>query len=121
MSRLILNLRHVPDEEAEEVREILDENGIEYYETPPNRWGITAGGIWLADENQTERVEALMAEYQTERAMRARAEHERWRQEGEAETLLGTLARNPLQSVAYAAIVGLILYFSIMPFFWLAG
>ena len=121
MSRLILNLRYVPEDEAEEVRAILDDNDIEYYETPPNRWGITAGGIWLADESQAERVEQLMAEYQTNRALRAQEEQERRRREGEVETLLGFVVRNPLQSVAYAAVIGLILYLSIMPFLWLGG
>ncbi len=121
MSRLILNLRHVPDEEADEVRELLSANGIDYYETPPNRWGITAGGIWLGDESQADRVEELMVEYQTRRAREMRAEHDRRRREGTAETLIDLITRRPLQFIGAAAVVGLILYFSIMPFLWLGG
>jgi hypothetical protein len=46
MSKLLLNLRGVPDDEADDVRRFLGSSGIGYYETPPSRWG-TAGGIWI--------------------------------------------------------------------------
>ena len=49
MAKLLLNLRHVPQDEADEVRELLSTNGIDYYETRPSLWGISAGGIWLHD------------------------------------------------------------------------
>ena len=41
MSKLLLNLRDVPDDEADDVRRFLDSGGIRYYETRPNRWGIS--------------------------------------------------------------------------------
>ena len=40
MSKLLLNLRDVPDDEADDVRRFLDSGGIGYYETRPNMWGI---------------------------------------------------------------------------------
>ena len=46
MSKLLLNLRGVPDDEADDVRRFLDSGGIGYYETQPTRWG-TSGGIWV--------------------------------------------------------------------------
>ncbi len=49
MSKLLMNLRHVPEDEADEVRALLDEHAIAYYETKPSRWGISSGGIWIAD------------------------------------------------------------------------
>ncbi|MFO7288296.1 MAG: DUF6164 family protein, partial [Gammaproteobacteria bacterium] len=47
MAKLLLNLRGVPDDEADEIRALLEEHGIAFYETPPSRWGVSAGGIWL--------------------------------------------------------------------------
>ncbi|MCX7041690.1 MAG: DUF6164 family protein, partial [Gammaproteobacteria bacterium] len=32
MSKLLLNLRNVPDDEADDVRALLDAHGIAYYE-----------------------------------------------------------------------------------------
>ena len=51
MSRLLLNLRHVPDDEIEEVREMLDQDAIAYYQTQPSRWGMSYGGIWVSNVN----------------------------------------------------------------------
>ena len=47
MSKLLLNLRGVPDDEADDVRRFLDSGGIGYYETQPTLWGVSFGGIWI--------------------------------------------------------------------------
>ncbi|MGV8932232.1 MAG: DUF6164 family protein, partial [Luteimonas sp.] len=44
MSKLLLNLRQVLDDEADDVRAFLDAHQLEYYETTPSRWGISYGG-----------------------------------------------------------------------------
>ena len=59
MSQLLLNLRHVPEDEADEVRALLERNAIAWYETEPNRWGISAGAIWVREDDQFERARAL--------------------------------------------------------------
>ena len=43
MTTLLLNLRQVPDDEAEEVRALLNEHRIAFYETTPSLWGISPG------------------------------------------------------------------------------
>ncbi|MGH8025314.1 MAG: DUF6164 family protein, partial [Pseudoxanthomonas sp.] len=35
MAKLLLNLRNVPDDEADEVRAWLTESGMDFYETQP--------------------------------------------------------------------------------------
>ncbi|HJR75216.1 MAG TPA: DUF6164 family protein [Luteimonas sp.] len=97
MSKLLMNLRHVPDDEADEVRALLDEHAIAYYETKPSRWGISSGGIWIADESEAARAKRLFAEYQAQRQQRARAEHEAARREGRAETFGTILRQQPLR------------------------
>ena len=87
MSKLLLNLRGVPDDEAEDVRRFLDAGGIGYYETPPNLWG-TAGGIWIRDDGDAAEAKRLMAEYQRERLARARAERAEAERNGTAETFV---------------------------------
>lgn len=121
MTTLLMNLRNVPDDEADEVRALLAEHGIGYYETPPSRWGISMGGIWLRDDNEAERARDLLAAYQAERQRRMRADYEERRRQGTAETLPGSIRRQPLRMLVYAAVVGLILYLLITPFFRLAG
>ncbi|HET7415147.1 MAG TPA: DUF6164 family protein [Arthrobacter sp.] len=45
MPKLLLNLRNVPDDDADDVRALLDAERIAFHETAPSPWGIPAGGI----------------------------------------------------------------------------
>lgn len=116
MGRLLLNRRNVPDEELLEVRELLQEHGIGYYETEPSRWMISFGGIWLRDESQAEEAKALLEEYQRQRAERERARYEAERAAGEHETLGHRFRRYPLRFIAMLAGIGVVLYLALMPF-----
>lgn len=117
MPTLLLNLRNVPDDEAEEVRELLERHHIAYYETPPSRWGISMGGIWIGDDDQAAQARRLLDDYQHERSRRARAEYEERRRAGAAETLFGRFRRDPVRAIAFTAIAAALLYFLIRPFF----
>jgi hypothetical protein len=99
MRHQLLNLRHVPDDEAREVRELLDANQIPFYETEPNRWGISAGAIWIADDQDALKARELMADYQAGRRIRAQAEREAARLEGSVETFWAQARRQPLRLI----------------------
>ena len=117
MSRLLIKLRHAPDDEIQEMRSLLQEHRIDFYETQTGPWGISAPGIWLNDEHQYDRAKALIDDYQEHRFREQRAEYERLRRAGQHRTLLKNLLENPVRVVLYSLIAGLILYFSIRPFF----
>jgi len=102
MSKLLLNLRDVPDDEADDVRRFLDAGGIGYYETQPNIWGIS-GCIWIRDDADLAEAKRLMADYQSERARRARAERAEAERNGTAQTFIDVLRTQPLQ-VAFTVI-----------------
>lgn len=121
MAKLLLNLRHVPDDEADEVRDMLAKYDIPYYETPPNRWGITVGGIWVRDDDRVGEAKALMAEYQQERHERALADREARRLAGELDTFWRYVRRNPLQVLAAIVGVAFIIYVLFLPIFGLGG
>lgn len=111
MSKLLLNLRHVPEDEAAEIRALLDAHDIDFYETEPNRWGISAGAIWIKDDAKHPEAMTLIAEYQALRSRKARAEREQARINGNADTFLRQVRRQPLRLlfmlVALAILVGL--------------
>ena len=117
MSKLLIKLRDAPEDEIEEIRTLLREYRIDFYETQGGAWGISAPGIWLNDESQYDRAKALMDDYQENRFHEKRAEYERLRQAGQHRTFLQNLLDNPVQVILYSLIVGLILYLSISPFF----
>jgi len=117
MSRLLIKLRYAPDDEIQEIRSLLQEHRIAFYETQSGPWGISAPGIWLNDEHQYDRAKALMGDYQENRFREKHAEYERLRRVGQQRTFLQNLVEHPVQVILYSLTVGLILYFSISPFF----
>ena len=112
MSKLLLNLRHVPDDEADDVRAMLDANGIAYYETKPGPWNISVGGIWVKEDAAMAEAKRLMADYQDQRGMRARAEYAAAVRDGTAETFWMQLRAEParvlLTVLAIACLLGLV-------------
>jgi hypothetical protein len=103
MAKLFLNLRNVPADEADEVRDLLRANAIDFYETQPSPWGISSGGLWIEDTGQLARATALMADYQARRRDRARSERATAEREGRAETFAGLLRDRPLYVVGVLA------------------
>ncbi len=113
----LFNLRNVPDDEIEEVRALLEENEVDFYETPAGNWGISNPAFWLRDESDLARARGLIDAYQQERFTRAREEYERRKAAGEARTFADVLRERPWQVVLYAAFIGFLLYVSLRPFF----
>ncbi len=122
MSKQIFRLRNVPDDEAEEIRLLLREHGIEFYETPGGNWGISMPALWLNDDNehQAEEAKALIEQYQEERAGRMRREYEELRQQGKHRRLRDAFRERPLEFIFYLLIAAVIIYFSTKPFLDLA-
>ncbi len=112
MSKLLLNLRMVLDDEADDVRAMLDSHRIEFYETQPSRWGISHGGIWVTHDEDIVRAKALMANYQAGRGQRMREERAAALRDGTAETFASILQREPvrvvLTALAILALLGLV-------------
>lgn len=119
MPSLLLNLRHVPDDEADEVRALLSERRIEFYETPPSRWGVSAGAIWIADEDAAPEAERLLAEYQSQRQARAQAEYAAARRDGTAPTWWTMLRDEPLRVLVVLLAAALALALIALPAFLL--
>jgi len=111
MPTLLLNLRLATDDEADDIRTLLDEHQVDWYETKPGFWGISAGGIWLRDLERAAEVKRVLDAYQAERVVRVRAEQDAVRRDGTAPTFLGELRANPgrmlIQLLAAALLVAI--------------
>lgn len=116
MAKLLLNLRHVPDDEADDVRGFLEAARIEYYQTPPSVFGISAGGIWIRENDDLPEAKRLMADYQRQRQARVRAEHVAARREGTAETFTGLVRTQPLQVAWRLVAIVLLLAILALPY-----
>ena len=121
MSKLLLNLRNVPDDEADDVRAMLDTHAIAFYETKPSIWGISGGGIFVAEDAAIDEAKRLMAEYQQARGERARAEYAAAVRDGTAETFLSQLRAEPLRVVLTVVAIILLLGLVALPVLLLRG
>ena len=113
MAILLFSLRHVPDDEAADIRELLEENHIDYYETNAGNWGISMPAIWLRDEQQHEQARHLINEYQELRRITIQEEYTRMKESGVAPSFLKNLWHYPAQTVLFIAAMVLVLYLSI--------
>ena len=110
MSKILFRLRNVPDDEAEEVRALLDSHHIDYYETSAGNWGISMPALWIKDENQYDEAKRLLDDYQEARSFRVREEYARLKREGKNKTVMDSLKENPVLFIAYVLIVFALLY-----------
>lgn len=112
MSKLLLNLRHVPDDEIADVCSFLDAHRIAWYQTRPGPFGISHGGIWIKHDSDVAEARRLMSAYQDERRMRARAEHAAARRDGSAETFASLLRDRP--GWVLLRVLGIVLLLALM-------
>jgi len=116
MAVKLFKLRHVPEDEAEEIRQLLLEHAIEFYETEAGGWGISVAAIWIHDDGRQDEASALIEAYQRQRTERSRAEYRQLKDEGRHQTMIGKIRQKPVQFVLFFLITLFILYVSLAPF-----
>lgn len=112
----LFSLRHVPDDEAQQLRDLLSSHHIDFYETGPGNWGISAGAFWLRTDEQLEEARKLIDTYQEQRTRDARLEYEELKRAGQQRRFLDNVREKPLQLLLYIAAILFILYVSLKPF-----
>lgn len=116
MAILFFRLRGVPSDEADDVRELLAANDIDFYETFAGNWGVSMPAIWLHNPEDLEKIQPLFDEYQRLRALNQRALYRELKRQGQIPGLLAHMTRKPLQMVFFSAIIVFTVYIS---FKWL--
>jgi len=113
MSILLFSLRGVPDDEAEEVRQLLDDNKIEFYETSAGNWGISMPAIWLREQHNIESAQQLLGQYQHNRMLTQQQLYQQRQTNGEIPSLFSSIFTEPLRFIFYLIAIALVLYASV--------
>ena len=116
MAHLLFRLRHVTEEEALEVRQLLEVHGFDTYETQAGFFRLGVEAIWLRDNHDKERAQAVLADYQALRRERVRQEYQDALANGEVSTLWHRLAAHPLQVTLVIMAVAMIILLTLVPF-----
>ena len=113
MAKLLFRMRDVPDDEAEEVRELLTQNEIPFFETFAGNWGISMPGLWLVDEQQFDEARALLDEYQEVRSTRVKSQYLKQREQDEIRTFWESFRAEPVRFSVYLSLAALVLFLSL--------
>jgi hypothetical protein len=116
VAKIFFRLRHVPDDEADEVRQMLDDHSIPWFETSAGRWGISFPAIWLKDDRDQVRARELLDACQQQRVEKIRSEEAERRQRGEHSTVMSQFIQRPVRTVLAVLFIAVIIYFSVTPF-----
>jgi len=112
MAKLLFRLNGVNEDEAEEVRALLHDAGVEFYETNEGRWRISVAAIWLRQNEDYESARALLDDYQQQRLQRVRKQQ----QAGETQGMLKRWLEQPAELVMTLIAVLLVLGLTLWPF-----
>lgn len=112
MAILIFKLRYVPDDEAQDVRELLGENDIDYYETSAGVLGISMPGLWIRNEEQAEKARQLIDAYQQQRQKKAREDFE-----ANPKTIFDMFLDNPIRYLSFILAIVLVCFLMVFSFF----
>lgn len=114
MPVLIFHLKDVPDDEAADVRQILERAQIDFYETSGGTvalaLGLASPAIWIKQEADRDRARALIDAYQLERRALSGQEP--------TETVGERVRNRPLPILMALSLIGIVLYFTLSPFFF---
>jgi hypothetical protein len=113
MTILLFPLRGVPEDEAEEVRELLTEQDIDFYETSAGNWGMSMPALWLRDDADLEKARHLLNAYQQQRFLTSREDYLQRKKSNQQKTLVKAFIEKPLLHWAYLFAMLLVVYVSI--------
>ncbi|MGJ0492367.1 DUF6164 family protein [Methylobacter sp.] len=113
MSTLLFRLTNVPEDEADEIRELLRSNGIDYYETSAGNWGISMPALWLIKDEDLFKAQQLLEEYQHQRSITQHEKYLQLKKTGANISLLSSIKERPWRFIVYLGAILFILYVSI--------
>lgn len=116
MATLLFKLNQVPDDEAEDIRKLLDDGGFDVYETSAGFFGLGVAAIWLRDHNEISRARALIDNYQQQRAETMQADYKSRIANGEEVSFWQQSLQHPLRSLGVLTVIVLILAVLMLPF-----
>lgn len=116
MATLLFRLNQVPEDEAEDIRQLLDDAGFDVYETSAGFFGLGVAAIWLRDRNDASRALALIDNYQQQRAETMQNDYQDRIANGEEVGFWQQSLQHPFRSLAVLAIIALVLAVIMLPF-----
>jgi hypothetical protein len=76
MTKRVFSYPWTAEEEADSIRSLLQSHNIEFFETPPSRWGFTHAAIWLKNDEDLDNARALLHQHSLQFAEQGRQQYQ---------------------------------------------
>ena len=116
MARLLFKLAQVPDDEAADIRTLLNEHQIQYYETDAGFFRVGLDAIWLADSAQEARARELIKAYQVERTVPQQQNYAQLVEAGQVPSVWQLFCAQPIRFIASALAIIFVAGLTLIPF-----
>ncbi len=116
MARLLFKLAQVPADEAADIRALLDEHQIRYYETDAGFFRVGLDAIWLSNGDQEEQARELIRNYQAERVVRQQQNYAELVEAGQVPSVWQHFCAQPIRFIASAIAIVFVAGLTLLPF-----
>lgn len=116
MARLLFKLSNVPDDEAEDIRALLSNHDIHFYETNAGFFRVGLDAIWLADGSQEEAARELIRSYQAERVIRQQENYAQLVEAGQIPSVWQRFCAQPIRFIALVVAIIFVASLTVVPF-----
>ncbi|HSX84237.1 MAG TPA: DUF6164 family protein [Cellvibrio sp.] len=116
MARLLFKLAQVPEDEASEIRALLDEHHIQYYETDAGFFRVGLDAIWLGDGAQEEQARELIRIYQAGRRIRQQQNYAQLIEAGQAPNVWQHFCAQPIRFIALVVAIIFVAGLTLVPY-----
>ena len=106
-------MRYVPQDEAQEVRDLLKENDIDFFETFAGNWSISVPALWVSHNEQFSRARRIIEDYQIERTKKVKQEFSEHKNTGKNITVRNIFSKSPLKFIGSVFAIFIVLYISL--------
>lgn len=121
MPTLVFRLRNVPEDEANDVRALMDDTDLDWYETSAGNWGIAMPAIWVSNDGDADKARQLINAYQRDRQSTMRGNYQQELDQGRVVSFTQRLKDHPVRVAGLVLFCLFILFVSINPFLQLIG
>ena len=119
MARLLFKLAQVPADEAQDIRNLLDEHQIRYYETDAGFFRVGLDAIWLSDNSQEGQARDLIRNYQRERTAQQRATYAQLVEAGQVPGMWQHFCAQPIRFSLLVCAIIFVAGLTLLPFLML--
>lgn len=116
MARLLFKLANVPDDEAQDIRDLLNNHDIHFYETNAGFWRVGLDAIWLVNGEQEEQARELIHGYQVDRSQRQQENYAQLVEAGQAPNVWQRFCAQPIRFLALVVAIIFVAGLTVVPF-----